>query len=317
MGPISYKRRVAVNETMIATAEKILLVNSDPQTTSLLVSSIRSHRDWQHSLIETSDSLKKTLLELSVSQFQVILVHCPSFKDSPLEMLIQIRGKNKYTPLILINRPGQEKTAIHCLKHGADYYVTKETKWEIELPSIMNTVILESQQKNKTRNKIHRLEEENKSLREKSAVDEATLFYSPQHFEAVISRELKRASRHGTSLSCLILDLQNHLPKSADTDLMSTMHEQLGLLLRSVVRASDIWARLSDDRFAAILPHTSAQEARNAARRIDSEIAGLKFDWVNKKIPLKTRWGLADYVKGKIKDEKEFLGQAIASLPAR
>ncbi|MDO8518632.1 MAG: diguanylate cyclase, partial [Deltaproteobacteria bacterium] len=228
-------------------------------------------------------------------------VDCPSFAVPPVEILIQIQGITRKTPLIMINRPGQEKTAINCLKHGADYYLVKHDGWEEDIPQVLEGVLLESRQKNQLRKKLSVLQQENQRLRESAAVDEETLFYAPSHFHSVLGRELNRASRHDLNLACLLLDVRHGGEAS------SSFYEKLALGLKSIVRGSDIWARLDDHRFAAVLPHTTSKQARHAIKRIDTEIAA----W-NPSPHI--RWGVAHFDKNKIKNEADFLSQAEASL---
>lgn len=292
----------------MATAEKILIIGSDSLTNSLIRTSIQSHKDWKYSLIEVITSFRKARGELSVREYQAVLIDCQSFEISPLEVLIQLRVVSKNTPLILINRPGMEKTAINCLKYGADYYLIKEKNWETKIPSILDAVIEEFRQKNKIKRRLATLEEENKRLRENSALDNSTNFYSSNHFNTILSNELKRANRYGFNLACLIMDVTSSAKKSSGASVPTySLHEQLALLLRSIVRSCDIWARLDDNRFAAILPHTTASNAKKAIRRINSEISGFKFKTNGEEKPIKLSWGVANFNKNKIKDESQFL----------
>lgn len=292
----------------MATSEKILIVGSNSLTNSLICTSVQSHKDWKYSLIEVITSFGKARGELSVREYQAILIDCQSFELSPLEILIQIRGVSRNTPLIIINKPGMETTAINCLKYGADYYLIKEKDWETKIPSILDAVIEECRQKNKVKRRLATLEEENKRLRENSALDDSTNFYSSNHFNTILSNELKRANRYGFNLACLIMDVISSEKKSSGASIPSySLHEQLALLLRSIVRSCDIWARLDDNRFAAILPHTTTSNAKKAIKRINSEISGFRFKTNGEEKPIKLSWGLANFNKNKIKDEAQFL----------
>ena len=286
----------------MATAEKILVITSDPLSLELISSSIRSHPDWQHCLIETSSSIRNALGEISVSQFQIILADCSSFPNPPVEMLIQLRGAGRATPLVLINRPGMEKTAINCLKYGADYYLIKQKGWEVEIPGILHTVLMEHQQKNSLKKKMVHLEQENKRLKGHAALDQDTQFYSLSHFQSVLARELNRASRYGLNLSCLMMEVRGEAGNN--------FYEKLATHLKSVLRVSDIWGRLEKNRFAALLPHTTAKQARYAVKRLDSEMSGWRPS-------PKVRWGVAHYDKDKIKNETDFLNLAEVSLKNR
>lgn len=284
--------------TIMARAEKILILGKDPFVNTLVSASINTHPDWRASLIECLRSIDKALDELSVREYEIILVDADSFSDSPLEILIRLKKVTKKTPIILLKQPGMEKTAIACLKNGADHYLVKDKNWEEEIPAMMDLVLEEQQRKKQFKGRIAQLEEENQRLKTSSILDDRTLFYSPQHFEVLLGRELKRAARYGLDLSCLILDI--------GAEGFEPLLESVALLIRSVARASDTWARIDETRFAAFLPHTSEAGTRQAIRRIQSEISG------SQTVDLK--WGVADYRKSKINNEQQFLKAAQLSL---
>ncbi|MBI4411187.1 MAG: diguanylate cyclase [Deltaproteobacteria bacterium] len=293
---------------MTSSIQKILLLTTDPFVRQLVGASILSHPDWKHCHVESIGSLRKAMGELSVADYEMILVDCPAFEHSPLELLIQLRGLRRETPIILFNRPGVEKTAIACLKNGADYYLPKNKNWEEELPHVMDSVLEERKQKNNLKGRLFQLERENRELRQNTAMDKETAFYSMRHFQTLLSRELHRANRYGLHLACLILDLQ-----TSDKSLHSVC-EKLGLILRSTVRSCDIWGRLNEEQFAALMPHTTAKQARQAIKRLDSEIAGAEFLVDKTRVPVKVKWGIANFSKEKIKNETDFLRMAEASL---
>lgn len=303
----------------MATAEKILLLENDPFLHTLINASISTHPDWKHCLVESYDSVRKALKELSIKDFELVLVDCQSFENSPIEILIQLRATRKHVPIIIMNRPGREKTAVACLKNGADYYLVKEADWEEEIPEIMNLVVDEFEHKQKLKRRIHQLEEENKKLKENAALDETTPFYTSNHFMSLLSRELHRANRYGLNLACLLLDVNTSrdIIKKIKSKPLNPIYEKLGLLLHSIVRASDIWARLNDNRFAALMPHTTARQAKTAIKRLDSEITGTKFLVGNIEVPIIAKWGLANFDKNKIKNENDLLSLAEASLEKR
>lgn len=297
-------------------AEKILLITNIPSTTSLVKKMLDAHTEWELSFVDQLPSLAPALKELSVKSYDLILIDCSSLDQSPLEAVFQIRSLRKEIPIVVLNRPGLERTAIACLKHGADYYQIMDQKWEEELPHVLSTVMEEFDKKRSVRRKLVLLEEENRNLKSKSVVDEDTFFYSGRYFNSIMSRELKRASRHDLNLSCLVLDVgtHSHVIKKIKKKPLKPVYEKLSLLLKSLVRESDVWARLAENRFAALLPHTTADQARTAITRLNSEIRENTFSLESTEIPISLRWGLAQFCKKKIKNEQEFLKQAEASL---
>lgn len=298
--------------SMMSVAEKILVLGNDPFVNTLITASINTHPDWQSSMIESLRSLDTAIDELSVREYEIILVDADSFSDSPLEILIRLKKVTRKTPVILLKQPGMEKTAISCLKNGAAHYLLKEKNWEEQIPAIMDLVLEEQHQKNFQRARVGQLEEENRRLREAAILDDHTQFYGIRHFQTLVGRELKRAARYGSDLCCLLLEIRADEVSPAFP--FDEVMEQLSLFIRSVARTSDIWARLDENRVAALLPHTPSERANDAVRRIHSEIGHKKLVVGGREVPIHLRWGVSDYKRDKIGDEAEFLRAAEASL---
>ncbi|MEJ2740153.1 MAG: diguanylate cyclase, partial [Dehalococcoidia bacterium] len=105
---------------------------------------------------------------------------------------------------------------------------------------------------------------------QRARVDELTGLFNRRHFDEVLKREIQRHSRYGSVLSLAFIDLDG-FKKYNDTrghlegdDLLA----KTGTLLNGQVRAMDIAFRYGGDEFAIIMPHTTADDAYNAADRV-------------------------------------------------
>lgn len=123
-----------------------------------------------------------------------------------------------------------------------------------------------------------RLLDHAESLRARSYVDGLTGISNRRYFDIALDRELRRAQRGGTELSLLLLDIDSfkayndhfgHL--QGDTCLTTVAQALVGALKRP----ADVGARYGGEEFAAILPDTSAAQARNVAAAVREHIAGL------------------------------------------
>jgi diguanylate cyclase (GGDEF)-like protein len=89
-------------------------------------------------------------------------------------------------------------------------------------------------------------------------------------FEQALAREISRASRAGTELALLVLDL-DHFKLVNDTYGHPGGDEVLratGRLLLEAARIGDIVARVGGEEFAVLLPATSADGALHFASRL-------------------------------------------------
>lgn len=116
-------------------------------------------------------------------------------------------------------------------------------------------------------------------LTEVALLDPLTGLGNRRSLDARLAEEVARASRYGTALSLAMVDLDGfkeindrHGHTAGDSVLI-----RIGLLLREVMRASDISTRYGGDEFAIILPDTGKTEAWLAAEKLRSALHELQI----------------------------------------
>ena len=123
----------------------------------------------------------------------------------------------------------------------------------------------------------------NRDLREKlkvvSTTDELTGLHNRKYLNERLEQEISRARRYGTSLSCLLFDL----------DFFKVVNDIYGyewgdVLLRSIadklkqlIRKEDVLTRYGDEEFLLILPNTSEDNAFLFAERFRRDIERMEF----------------------------------------
>lgn len=114
---------------------------------------------------------------------------------------------------------------------------------------------------------------------EMSIRDGLTKLYNHRYFFNRLEEEFSRAARYFQALSLLFIDADNfkqindlHGHISGDAVL-----QQMGVLIRSIARESDIPARYGGEEFAIILPNTSPEGAMDLAERLCRAIREHKF----------------------------------------
>ena len=128
--------------------------------------------------------------------------------------------------------------------------------------------------------------------------DDATGLFNTRHLYAVLERELETARRDSKPLSLVFLDLDRFkLVNDAHGHLIGTeLLVQVGRLIRTQSRSTDVCFRYGGDEFVILMPSTTREEALRMARSIHSHIAQQVFT-VGRKLQLtiSSSAGIATY----------------------
>jgi diguanylate cyclase (GGDEF)-like protein len=103
-----------------------------------------------------------------------------------------------------------------------------------------------------------------------TVVDPLTTLYTRPLFDAVLAKEIERASRTGDPISLILFDV-DHLSRINETHghgVGDRILERLGITLRKYFRRHDWVARYGDDSIAVLLIRTEPDVAADLAERV-------------------------------------------------
>jgi diguanylate cyclase (GGDEF)-like protein len=130
-------------------------------------------------------------------------------------------------------------------------------------------------------------------------IDPATQLFNRAAVEIMLAEEIARANRFGTDLTLLMVKVDGvrvvNVRDGAAAGNRFIL--EIGRLLKSTLRGSDLVAHYTDCEFLAILPSTSEQQAEQVIRRLQEAVD----QW---NVTSRTGWeihfvhGLAPYVPG-------------------
>lgn len=139
----------------------------------------------------------------------------------------------------------------------------------IEIRDVSNTIDRE-----------RRLLDHAESLRARSYVDALTGIANRRYFDVALDRELRRAQRSGGELSLLLMDIDSfkayndHFGHQQGDSCLAKVAKALAATLK---RPADVAARYGGEEFAAVLPDTSAEQARVVANAVREHVASLNL----------------------------------------
>lgn len=152
---------------------------------------------------------------------------------------------------------------------------------------------------NATRKKLIRELVLNERLESISLIDHLTQLFNRRAMNELIPQEVARANRQGSSLTFLMIDLNdfrviNSKYGHAEGDECLV---EFAKILRSIFRGGDVVFRNGGDEFLVAMPDTTEEQAEYPVQRMQRMVQ----DWnanARKNYELSFSWGLASYVTG-------------------
>ncbi len=259
---------------------KVLIVDDAPDTLEI-IQKLLHYEGYDVAMASTGEEGVKKVEE---EKPDVVLmdINLPGIDGT--EALRRIRILNPLQCVIMLTAFATVDNAIRALKEGATDFVKKPFENE-HLIHIVNQCL----EKYKTLKEKEKLEEE---VRRLSLTDDLTGLYNHRHFFKTLEAELVRLRRQKTSLSLMMVDLDNfksyndcfgHL--EGDKVLRS-----VGEIVKHSIRHNvDSGYRYGGDEFAVLLIGASMDRARAIAERIRSSIEQTEFQNITVSV------GLSEY----------------------
>jgi diguanylate cyclase (GGDEF)-like protein len=127
--------------------------------------------------------------------------------------------------------------------------------------------------------------------------DSLTDLFNHRHSVELVAQELARVGRYASGLSLLMLDL-DHFKRINDEHghpVGDTILRDVASLLKDMLRAVDSVGRYGGEEFLVLLPHTSAEEARQTAERVRRTVERHRFLAGPQELHITVSVGVASY----------------------
>ena len=113
--------------------------------------------------------------------------------------------------------------------------------------------------------------------------DKLTGLYNRRFFDYFLDLEIKRSSRQRTSLALLLIDIDNFkiINDTLGHLCGDRILNELGELLKTKIRETDMAARYGGEEFAVVMSNTGLEEAKQIAERIRQSVEAYSFEAKN------------------------------------
>jgi diguanylate cyclase (GGDEF)-like protein len=138
--------------------------------------------------------------------------------------------------------------------------------------------------------KLHEtLAMENARLAAERLYDPLTGLFNRRYMMIRVEEEIKRSSRRGYALSCLLVDVDKFdgVNETWGHPVGDSVLRDMAHIVTRTLRGSDIVARYRDDQFIGLLTDTDAEGAQVAANRLRDEVAAHDFLNAASSVPIK------------------------------
>ena len=259
---------------------KVLIVDDAPDTLEI-IQKLLHYEGYDVAMASTGEEGVKKVEE---EKPEVVLmdINLPGIDGT--EALRRIRIINPLQCVIMLTAFATVDNAVRALKEGASDFVKKPFENE-HLIHIVNQCL----EKYKTLKEKEKLEEE---VRRLSVTDDLTSLYNHRQFFKTLGAELVRLKRQKTSLSLLMLDLDNFKNYNDRYGHLEgdRVLKNVGEIVKHSIRYNvDSGYRYGGDEFAALLIGASMDQAMTIAERIRSSIEQTEFQNVTVSV------GLSEY----------------------
>lgn len=151
-------------------------------------------------------------------------------------------------------------------------------------------------------------------LRRSGFTDVLTGWHNRRYLQARMKEELARACRDGSSLVCMMLDI-DHFKRVNDNwghAAGDSVLREVALRIDAQVRTSDVAARFGGEEFVILLPNTTSTDGQHLAERIRNTIASAPFDLPDGgQVPVTVSIGIAEFRPGAGRADLKSLGEAL------
>ncbi len=264
-----------------------ILIVDDDKGDLLLTSEALKHEGY--SVFTAADGFK-AIAACRVHTADVILLKMQLPLMNGLDVLKRLRAQERtmHIPVVFMIDPVDKDTPAQD-KALADHDCIKKPLDKLELLSRVQTAL-------RLKSLKEELATKDGEIQELALADPLTALASKRFLEEFLKAEIKQSRRYKVPLSLLLLEVDqyNDLLAKWGQGAVDLLLADLAAMLGKINRDSDLLARLNENEFAVLLPHTPEDGASRVAERIRATVAAAPFPIEKESVALTVAIGLCE-----------------------
>jgi diguanylate cyclase (GGDEF)-like protein len=246
---------------------RILVVDDDQDSVDLLA-------EWlgmEGYDVQSANDGTGALQRVSTQRPDLILLDLLIPPPDGLEVIRAVKRDRdaSTTPIVVMTVKRDVASKVQALRAGADEFIVKPFHFD-ELDAVLRSSLKKRYHYTNLERTNRQLREANEKLLKMSVTDDRTNLLNDRYLSRRLMEEFKRAQRHGTPLTVILLDL-DHFKQINDKyghDCGDQVLRSFGKIVTDSAREIDIVGRFGGEEFLMILPNTDGIRAAIVAERV-------------------------------------------------
>lgn len=264
---------------------QVLVIDPNTDDAAQIRQVITDHFD--RDVVTHVHSLREALDCDEMDNFQLAISAMKTGDSIGLKVIEELLLLRPDLPIIMLATDHVHIDAAQAMREGAYDYVVKADGYLQAIPAIIekNLALHQVKQENarlqiqltatlgQLRTRNEQLQSLVKELKAIAATDALTGIANRRAVTQSLDQRFAHAVRHDSDLAIIAIDLDGFkkLNDTAGHPAGDRVLMQVARVLSANARASDVPGRIGGDEFIAVLPDTDADEAMQAARRIQAD----------------------------------------------
>jgi len=288
---------------------QILVAEDDPTSRRILQAVLRK-LGHEVQAAENGEEAWALLQRPDAARLAILDWMMPGLDGIDVCRRLRAHGREDHVYVILLTSRSEKQDIVEGLGAGAKDYITKPFDAdELRARVATGCRVIELQAALEAR--VRELQQAMEQIEQLARTDPLTGLANRRHFDELFARERERATRLGSPISAIAVDL-DHFKRVNDQyghAAGDQVLEAVANCFRHHLRPYDVIARFGGEEFVILVPGATLEQACQIAERLRSAIRGIRIEGIPR---VTSSFGVAGFETGE--SAESFLARADEAL---